>query len=160
MNPSLKNQILGGIAGAIFDFGIDWVIAAVNNNQLPVLQYITPDGVYIWGIGAGDALGLGVGGGLWFLGKRSTSLRGEKIKDFGKGWTLSIVTIKAVEAFLGLYGYVKHLYPIQEVPIMGVGQFNIDYAFPNTNLIRYSHRAASPYVTKSERLPFQTDIGY
>lgn len=26
--------------------------------------------------------------------------------------------------------------------------------------IGFSHRAPSPYVTKAERLPFQTDIGY
>ena len=91
-----------------------------------------------------------VGGGL--LARRSIR---ENRKKFGQGLASFGVGIAAN----GVSDLVAD--EIQKAQL--IGQLNIDYEFPYTNIVRgvgFSHRAASPYVTKSERLPFQTDIGY
>lgn len=81
----LNNVVLGAVAGTLFD-----MFDAIPLDMAGLLQAWTISdgrGDYVWGIGTGDVLTVGVGVGLYAAG----------LKHFGIGWLLSLGVVKLAE---------------------------------------------------------------
>lgn len=108
----------GALGGTVFDLIIDFPLS--DAGLLGAWQIRDAEGRYIWGIGTGDILGLGIGGGLTlgghFLAEKGKPV-GEKLRNAGIGWLLALTCIKIAE----LYGYLTTIRPVTyafgELPI-------------------------------------------
>ena len=115
MDQKRKDMIVGGVAGAGFDTVIDFPIAAVVGG-VPAVVIKDAKGNYIWGVGAGDVVGILTGLGLMTVGGKVSP----RLKSVGKGWAYSIAIIKGVELLGGVYLALRRAFPINvwETPVI------------------------------------------
>lgn len=96
----LKNIVVGGLAGTVFDMVIAIPLDAAGLYH--AIDFRDADDVYIWGIGTGDVLTAAVGGIMALAGEQ---IKNEDLKEAGLGWLLSIGLFKLGE--LGGYIWYK-----------------------------------------------------
>ena len=115
MDQKRKDMIIGGVAGAGFDTVIDFPIAAIAGT-VPAVVIKDAKGNYIWGVGAGDVVGILAGLGLIMVGGKVSP----RLKNVGKGWAYSIAIIKGVELLGGIYHVLRRAFPINvtETPVI------------------------------------------
>jgi len=112
--------IVGGALGAtVVDLIIDFPLSDMG--LLYAWQIRDGENRYVWGIGTGDIVTLGIGAGL-ALGGHVASKKGkrnaETIKNAGIGWLLAFGCIKLAE----FYNYLTAVRPVKvkfaaEVPL-------------------------------------------
>jgi len=151
MDKKEKDMTVGAFGTAITDLSLEalyWTDPDKWSATFPFKPWSAP---HHWISPADDwIVGAGIPLGLYALG---TLLKRQAWKERGKGAAIYGASM------LGHHMVARYL--AYNVP--KTGQFNIDYDFPTTNIIRQAKAAATqpqPTTHRGEFLPFQQDMGY